>query len=422
MSSRAATFWTFLASSVVLTLAACTGASNPLGGGGTQNCQQVPCGNGDSINECVSQPSGGCSDITYQVGGQTFSCNSCQGCGQAQQQATTACINGSGSSSGGGSGSSSGGGSGSSSGSGGGTTTCSGTASCGTSGITYASCTTVENGACTGMAYRTSTGQTFHCNGCTNCATAAQELTSYCDGAADGGGGQTTCGSALSCGNTGYTYQQCTTLTNGACTGIAYQVSNGLTYQCNGCNDCSAALQQVASYCQNTTPTTSCTSWTTCGTSSLSYESCTTSAGGACQAMYYETSDSQTFSCNTCSDCSAAVTNMEAHCTAQTTTTSCGSATACGSTGVTYQLCETSTGGTCQSEYYSTTDGHTYTCSGCDCTTASATLGTYCASLGSFACGTGTCTSGQLCCNCSGTEECLSSNGGTYTCSSYGCQ
>jgi hypothetical protein len=102
--------------------------------------------------------------------------------------------------------------------------------------------------------------------------------------------------------------------------------------------------------------------------------------------------------------------------------TTCGSYSACGSTGVEYQLCTTSTGGTCTGEYYSTTDGNTFTCSGCDCTAASSQLSSYCASLGGVSCGGTTCTSGELCCTCTGVQECLSSNGGSDTCASYGCQ
>jgi hypothetical protein len=104
-------------------------------------------------------------------------------------------------------------------------------------------------------------------------------------------------------------------------------------------------------------------------------------------------------------------------------TTSCGSQSACGSTGVTYDLCTTSQGGSCVSEYYATTDGQQYTCNSCsDCSAAVTSLNSYCASLSGTTCGATTCTSGNLCCTCTGVQQCLSSNGGTYTCASYGCQ
>ena len=114
---------------------------------------------------------------------------------------------------------------------------------------------------------------------------------------------------------------------------------------------------------------------------------------------------------------------MESHCSSQTTMTSCGSATACGNTGVTYQECETSTGGSCTSIYYKTSDGQSYNCNSCsDCSTASSSLTSYCSSPTARRGGSSTCGSGYLCCNCSGTEECLSSGGGAYTCASYSCQ
>jgi hypothetical protein len=155
----------------------------------------------------------------------------------------------------------------------------------------------------------------------------------------------------------------------------------------------------------------------------VSYEMCTTSLNGVCQSVYYETSDGYTYNCNSCGDCSSASTSMNDHCATQSTSTTCGAATSCGSTGVTYEQCETTTGGSCTSIYYQTTDGQLYTCNSCsDCTTASSSLQSYCSSLTGTTCGASTCTSGYLCCNCSGTEECLSDGGGLYTCSSYGCQ
>jgi hypothetical protein len=220
------------------------------------------------------------------------------------------------------------------------------------------------------------------------------------------------------------TYQECTTSNSGTCESIQYKLSNGNVYTCASCSDCTAAVQSLDTYCQGQgTPTTTCTSWATCGSSSLSYETCTTSLNGSCQSIYYETTDGYTYTCNSCGDCSSAVSSMQSHCTSQTTMTSCNSATACGSTGVTYQECETSTGGSCTSIYYTTTDGHSYTCNSCsDCTSASSSLQSYCSSLQGTTCGTSTCSTGYLCCNCSGTQECLSSGGGVYTCASYSCQ
>ena len=227
----------------------------------------------------------------------------------------------------------------------------------------------------------------------------------------------------MSCGNTGYTYGECTTTSpSGTCESISYKISNDVSYTCASCSDCTSAVESLDAFCAGGAPTTNCTTWAVCGTSSLEYEQCTVSDGGTCQSIYYQTSDSQTYTCNSCSDCSTALSNMENYCNSQSNpVTSCGAYSACGSTGVEYQLCTTTTGGTCTGEYYQTTDNNTFTCTGCDCTTASTQLSDYCASLDATCNGT-TCASGDLCCICSGsTYECLSSGGGTETCANYGC-
>ena len=168
-------------------------------------------------------------------------------------------------------------------------------------------------------------------------------------------------------------------------------------------------------------PTTACTSWATCETSSLEYEQCTTSLSGTCQNIYYQTSDNQMFQCNSCSDCSAALSSMESYCSSTVTpVTTCGSFAACGSGTVEYQLCTTTTSGNCTSEYYSTTDGNSFTCTGCNCTTAATQLSSYCASLSGGSCSL-SCGTSQMCCTCTGTQECVGAGTG-ITCASYGCQ
>jgi hypothetical protein len=413
MNLVSSSFWAALVASASLAIAACSGASNGIGNGnGNQTCTTTPCGtSGNSIQTCTSQPSGGCSNVTYTVGSQSFSCSSCQGCTAAAQQAAQAClsepVDGGGSD--------------------GGNGTCSAAVPCGADGRTYQECTILgADGTCASLDYKTSDGHNFSCPGCMNCASVAENLQSYCATApTDGGGGNTSCSTAVSCGNTGTTYQECTTTSAGACTGIAYKISNGVSYSCASCGNCTAALEDLDAYCAGTGATTACTAWEACGDSAtLQYEQCTTSLDGTCETIYYQSSDSQMFTCNSCGDCSAALTSLESYCNSTVTpVTNCAAPAACGSGSVTYELCTTTTGSTCTSEYYSTSDGNTFTCSGCDCTTAGSQLSTYCASLNTSNCNPA-CTTGNICCLCNSgtTYECLSSSGGTLTCASYTCQ
>jgi hypothetical protein len=412
MKLVASSFWAALVATASLALAACSGASNGIGNGnGNQTCTTTPCGaGGNSIQTCTGEPSGGCSQVTYTVGGQSFSCSSCQGCTSAAQQAAMACLSDPGDGGGGD----------------GGNGTCSAAVPCGAGGRTYQECTTLgAGGACVSLDYKTSDGHNFTCAGCQECASVAENLQNYCATTpGDGGNGNTSCSTAVSCGNTGTTYQECTTTgAGGACTSIEYKISNGVSYTCAGCGNCTAALESLDAYCAGTVnPTTSCTAWASCGSSSLDYEQCTTSLNGTCESIYYQSSDNQMFTCSSCSDCSAALSSLESYCASTVNpVTSCGAAAACGSTGVTYELCTTSSGGTCTSEYYSTSDGNTFTCTGCNCSTAGSQLSTYCASLTTSTCSL-TCTTGDICCTCSGTQECLSTNGGLDSCASYGCQ
>jgi hypothetical protein len=417
MKLLSSSFWAALVASASLALAGCSGASNAIGGGGNQTCTTTPCGIGDnSIQTCTTEPSGGCSTVTYTVGGQSFQCNSCSGCTSAAQQAATACVNGP-----------TDGGTGNDGGvtDGGDSGVCSAPVACGSGGRTYEECTIVgAGGACVSIDYRTSDGHNFSCPGCESCAAIAEDLQSYCaTPPSDSGTGQTACSTSVACGNTGTTYEECTTTSGGACESIEYKLSNGLSYACASCSNCSAAQQSLDAYCSGTvSPTTNCTSWANCGGSSLEYEECTTSLNGTCESIYYQTSDSEMFQCNSCGDCGAALSSMESYCAStETPVTTCGAYAACGDGSVEYELCTTTTGGACTSEYYSTTDGNTFSCTGCDCSSASTSLANYCASLTENTCSPA-CTSGYLCCNCSGTEECLSSGGGIDTCASYGCE
>jgi len=269
--------------------------------------------------------------------------------------------------------------------------------------------------------YKTSDGKTFTCAGCQNCTDQAENLQNYCSMPQ----GMSSCSTPVACGSTGMTYKECTTTgSGGACEGIEYELSGGQTFACASCADCNSAVSQLNAACSGSgNPTTACTSWAACSTSTLQYKECTTSVNGACQGIYYQTSDGQQYTCNSCSDCSSAISSMESYCQSMAQpVTSCGTSYTCGSTGVTYQECETTQSGACTAEYFTTSDGQQFNCSGCSCSSAQTSLNSYCSSLGSFTCGTTTCTSGSLCCTCSGVQGCYSSNGGTYTCATYGCQ
>ncbi|HEY8040660.1 MAG TPA: hypothetical protein VIF15_12730 [Polyangiaceae bacterium] len=321
--------------------------------GNNQSCQSTPCGSGTSIQVCTqTDAAGACSGISYAVGGKTFDCNSCTDCTQAAVDATQQCqaVLGGGD-----------GGIGTGNDGGTGLGNCSTPSPCGSQGKTYQECTTLgAGGTCSNITYRTSDGQQFSCNGCSSCATAAQELAQYCTSGT--GIGNTTCSSPTSCGTGGLSYQECTTTSaTGQCTEIQFKVSDGQVYTCASCGNCTAASSQLSNHCAGT------------------------STGG----------------------------------------TTCSTSTACGSTGVTYDVCTTTNSlGTCTQIAYDTSDGQVFSCVGCsDCSSASTSLSNYCASLGSTGqqCGTTTCGSAATCCNCSGTPVCYTLTSG-LTCASYGCQ
>jgi hypothetical protein len=409
--------WSALAAAAALaatlTAAGCSSGQDSIA------CSPTACGNGGTVNVCTkSQPGGACVAVAYEVGSQIFICSSCSDCTQAASQAAQACAalppgdGGGGSSSGGSSGSSSGGNG----------QTCAAETACGTSGVTYQECTTLaSNGSCESIVYKTSNGHTFACSGC-SCSSAEQQLSEYCANPVSDP--VTTCSSAVSCGSD-LTYQQCTTTNDGACQSMVYQVSNGATYQCASCSDCSEAVSQLDSYCASQgNPTTTCGSSVSCGSEGETYSECTTSsASGVCQSIAYEVSSGTTYTCASCTDCSAAYESLTNYCAEETTpTTTCGTASACGTGGATYSSCETDLGSTCQSISYETSTGEVYDCASCsDCTTALDDVIAYCDTLTSTVTCNPTCGSAATCCNCSGTGECITLPAGE-TCASPGCQ
>lgn len=229
--------------------------------GDAPDCEMVACGVGETMQVCTTTGAeGACASIAYEVGGQSFACSSCTDCAQAVELATQACGTaattpptmgtknppadaGSPPPSGG-------------------STSCEATVACGGAGGGYQECvTTGANGACASISFRTNDGQTFACSGC-ECTSAEQQLAGYCEaegptgdagvGSEDAGAGGTTCSTAVACGSNGTTYQACTTTDGaGGCAQISYQTSDGQSFDCNGCSDCSSAIEQVTSYCES---------------------------------------------------------------------------------------------------------------------------------------------------------------------------
>ncbi len=342
-------------SAVVAAVAAVAGGCSSSNDTSTHCVTQTQCG-GNPLTLCTDQDHNGvCVGMRYELGSRSFDCNSCADCATAQTEAVLACSGAPVGDAGGGSSSSSSGGH--TDGGAGNGTTCSAKASCGSTGLTYQQCTTLgANGVCDSIVYETSDGKKFSCTGCTDCTTAAQELSQYC---ASGGKPTTTCTPAQSCGSGGLTYQQCTTSTGSTCDSMQYVVSNGTNYACTSCGDCSAAEEELTTFCEEQgTPTTSCSSSTTCGSGGLTYSQCTTYApSGTCESVSYEVSDGTSYACATCSDCTIAYDDVTSY-------------------------CGTSTGQTC---------------------------------------GSTTCGSAATCCTCSGTPECFTLTSGE-TCASFGCE
>jgi hypothetical protein len=337
----------FGALAVALAVAVAAVGCSSQASNGAQQCQSTACGNGSSLSVCTTNDSNGvCSGITYEFGGQSFACRSCLDCTDAVDSATQACIHApakdGGTSSGGGDG---GNGAGTCSakvacGTGGTTyqecttlgpggacesisyktsdnktfacagcancqtaatqlsqycstaggkpsTTCSSAISCGSAGLTYQQCTTTNAGVCESIQYRVSNGSVYTCASCGDCSLATSQLTSYCS--SQQGNPTTSCSSSTSCGSLGATYQECTTYSaSGTCQSSTYEVSDGVTYACAGCGNCSAAYDQVTSYCASlgntgeTCGATTCGSAATCCYCTSAYECISLTSGLTC--------------------------------------------------------------------------------------------------------------------------------------------
>jgi hypothetical protein len=166
-SKLSSVLWTLGLS--ILPIIACAGS---VAGGGDTNCQTVPCGT-SSYKVCTG--TGTCPSVSYSVGSQTFTCNSCDGsCSGAATSVASACegIHTTGPEGGSG------------------TTTCSAAIPCGSSN-SYEICTTIASVSCTSVTYRFAKGTSYTCASCTDCSAAAASAGKECGGVTilpDGGG------------------------------------------------------------------------------------------------------------------------------------------------------------------------------------------------------------------------------------------
>jgi hypothetical protein len=312
-----------------------TGSSSGASSGGGDCSAKAACGaSGITYQECtVLTPSGACASIAYKTSdGKDFACAGCANCQTAAAQLSQYCSTSGGKP----------------------TTTCSSAIACGSGGVTYQQCTTTNAGVCESIQYRVSNGSVYTCASCGDCSSATSQLTSYCSSQ---GNPTTSCSSPTTCGSNGLTYKECTTYSAGsACISAEYQVSDGATYACAGCGNCTSAYDSVASYCASQgNPTTSCSSTYACGGSGDTYQYCTTTSGSTCDSVQYTTSTGYSWTCATCSDCSSAYSSVTSYCSSLGSTgqtcgsVTCGSAATCCYCTSAYTCISLSAGMTCAS-------------------------------------------------------------------------
>jgi hypothetical protein len=120
----------------------------------------------------------------------------------------------------------------------------------------------------------------------------------------------TTCAMSAACGNSGQDFQLCTTSSGNTCDSVEYETSDGTTVACASCDDCSAAFDDVLGYCSSLVLT--CGDENLCGSSGGYSEMCTDSLNGVCTYAWYGAI--ATYPCASCSDCSAAATEVMNYC------------------------------------------------------------------------------------------------------------
>ena len=214
--------------------------------------------------------------------------------------------------------------------------------------------------------------------------------------------GSESCTAPAACG-TGLTMQACTAQDpSGRCEQIVYRTSDGKSYPCNGCNDCTQAATALSQSCAGAPIGSS--GGTSGGTSSGSsgaipdagpsncqqgssclgggsIQICTVDGpGGACASITYKVG-AQTFACASCSDCKQAADQATVACSGNDGggTETCQKGATCPNNGVTLSFCYTTAGGSCVGARYTTSKGSSYPCVSCnDCKDASAAAAAEC--------------------------------------------
>jgi hypothetical protein len=121
--------------------------------------------------------------------------------------------------------------------------------------------------------YITGDGRSFHCVTCGDCSGAKSLVASWCASQPTGPttSSNLTCTKAL-CPNGTRSYSFCSSPGAGKCT---YQGTDGSTFDCNSCSDCSNAAQRIVDWCNGVSSSSSG------GTASDS--TCLAQATSACQ-------------------------------------------------------------------------------------------------------------------------------------------
>jgi hypothetical protein len=167
-----------------------------------------------------------------------------------------------------------------------------------------------NHGGASGCYYETDDGSHLQCTNCGSCENALALVTTWCESSTGTTGTTTsgrttgnttgnatqTCTSAV-CPVGSRTYQFCAT--TGA-TDCHYVDSDGTTYACNSCTDCTGAASQVSSWCSadSSTGTTGSTTGTT-GTTTGTTGSTTGNTGPYAQCAAMPTSTSCLTCCGT---------------------------------------------------------------------------------------------------------------------------
>jgi hypothetical protein len=150
------------------------------------------------------------------------------------------------------------------------------------------------------------------------------------------------CGTSTACG--AHSYRLC----SGGASDCYYRTSDGNSYHCTTCGDCSAALGEVTSWCEGQPASTTggaggdigstCSGTSTpCPSGKGSFQACASPDGSACGI---KTTDGTVFKCNSCSDCTAAGTQAAMWCEGDGTSSSGGTSSTGGmsSSGTTCDL------------------------------------------------------------------------------------